>query len=196
MSTSDFLHKIQVSATRLVRQLTMLSAFYQRLPEIILREHEAIRANDLGIVQKTAEEKSAIGDAISQGFAEFRRAADSIFQLVAMRLEKVNAELHGCKEIIALMDELISTEPALPIEDAVFRRIRAEIAGSYGDFLGRFEVVQPLLEKNRTVVATMLDHQRHSLRFWAEIVQEESSSYDSMGVRRSKGNASLINIQA
>jgi flagellar biosynthesis/type III secretory pathway chaperone len=196
MTSSDCWSEILVISSRLLKLISLLTSKYERLPKIIAKEHAAIRTNDFTQLQQTCQEKSEIGDLIAQHFSEFRTETDALFLLAGASVEIVKQEPKGYNEVIELFDTMVSQLEEGSVWGPEIKKRRSQLAESFKSFREKFEAIQPIIENNRTVVRTMLEHQQQSFRFWAEIVQEESSSYDASGSRKSKGGGSLISIQA
>ena len=196
MTLSNYWSAILAKSSRILRLSDQLTSRYENIPEIITREHAAITANNLVELQQTCQEKSDLGELVALDLEEFRLEVDALFLHTSMRIEILHPESRGHREIIALFDSLLEHAALLGIAPEEIQKVRGQLTASFAAFRAKFEIIQPIIECNRTVIRTMLDHQQQSFRFWAEIVQEESSSYNASGSRKSKGGGSLINIQA
>jgi hypothetical protein len=196
MTSSDFWSEILSISSRLLKLITLLTARYANLPEIIAEEHAAMRINDLAGLEQTCKKKTEVGEQISEHFTEFMAEAEALFIRARGRFEVPSFEAKGYTEVIQLFDILVgNSEPDSAIAAEVLKR-RAQLSEAFRIFRSKFDLIQPMIENNRTVVRTMLEHQQQSFRFWAEIVHEESSSYNASGSRKSKAGNSMINIQA
>ena len=159
MTSFDCWSEILVISSRLLKLISLLTSKYERLPNIIAKEHAAIKANDFAQLQHTCQEKSEIGDLIAQHFSEFRAETDALFLLAGASVEIVKQEPKGYNEVIELFDSLVTNLEVGSTWGSEIKNRRTQLAESFRSFREKFEVIQPIIENNRTVVRTMLEHQ-------------------------------------
>lgn len=164
------------------KRLKKIISLYKEIVLIIQHEHKAISDHNIELVEKIVQQKNANHLMIEEEFQEFLK----IYKKFYKSTEEVQNE-----HKILFSNDISTCKACLSNARSLF------ISGSYkeklyGHGLDDFskiwehlmevlQKVQPMIEKNKTVIARLIHSYRENIRFWSKLEIEGLLPYTSSG---------------
>lgn len=196
MGQSAATEAIIAIASRLKDHVSGLYKAYLRLPEVIQKEHEAIKTGSLAAVEHTCEEKTKIGEDVEVCFNAMRQASEEL-KSWRRRLMDVPAKnavtLRDCVDILDELAEHLITES---FSVQVLKHQNQGLRALIHEFETQYKRAQPLIEMNKYLTERMLLNHQESYRFWLSIIEETESAYNAQGMQKAQGRHSAFKVTA
>lgn len=185
-------------ASKIKNCLVSLCDLYCELPEVIEKEHDALRVSDFETIKLVTIRKNEIGDAIE---IQFNIMASYTEKVSLKHASLTHADLQvskatGMHAIVSRLQDIQGTSQPGNLAHDVLSHVIVGLKDAIDTFEHKMLVIQPLVEMNRKVVGTMLTSYRESYRFWQELSEESVSSYSKDGVQKSQGRLSGFAVKA
>ncbi len=169
---------------------------YTILPSILADEEQAISSKSIESFQSSGEKKEAVAQSTQKIFDQLSQVSLQLKDLYENVFEKPfegGLQLEDCCEIF---EEFSKRENLNTLEKQILLRLTEELKDKQSRFDRLISDLKPQIEKNRTIIKTMLDHYHQSYRFWVEVVDEQSANYTASGVKDTSKQHSSFQIKA
>lgn len=183
MNSEEKIISTIVSLDQKLRHLTSSCESFEVLLQL---EHEALEARNLEKLESLIVQKQNLGSEI----VEFSQ------QLIALGAEWPEpGQVENLSSFVTSLGEkrkLISALTNRKIADHNFLKLESALE----DFLVVFKEIKPHVEKNRYIVAELLNQQLDFLRIWQETIDTSEDTYTSSGTTSRNKKCSVIQVKA
>lgn len=184
-------------SSQLKSSIVELKRSYESLIPLLEKEHDAIAHRNLLEMQEIGKLKGAIGSKVEFIFEASKKNCSQLSSIY----EKLSGEKWRTGIALTEISKMLSEISTIFIDTSgvsskVLQFLIKEIDILSVEFRNVFDKVQPDIERNRTILITMLQSHRQSYSFWSEVANEEAASYNQTGAKKSKGQTSLFQVRA
>jgi hypothetical protein len=192
-------------AAQLKAEASKLYDAYMLSPQLIEKEHRAIKAGDINAVQAVGDEKAAAAELVEAAFHAMNLVSEQIARAEAAVFDTPRRRLTTLKEAIAALEAIaahLATDPdaqaaglsALGVQ--VLRHQLGGLAQVQKAFDEKIPAVKPMIEANKHLLQLMLESYQESYRFWQQVAEETTASYNAQGLQKAAGRNSGFRAKA
>ena len=174
-----------------------LKEIYSKLPALLMQEHSAIQQRDIAALEALGETKAQIAESMENLGLEVKKSVRLISQFHSnvFELDESPTEFK-LSDTCHYISELIEHFERDGFATQVLKHINERLDKLIQDFLQMERENRPLIEASKYLIQKLLQHNQQMYRFWTEVAQETMSNYNDKGIKRSSGQASLLNVKA
>jgi len=179
---------------RLIESFDAFAALYRDLRNLILAEHDALKAGDLKRVEVVFKEKTSAAQEIEDAFKNMR----ALIRDMPVEFGDLPQPTWGSlSEIIVWCDDVILKlkQQTISEDGQAAIRVCQGVIDSTRAFLLVAHDVKPLIELNRLLLEKMSSHYSESQRFWLELSKDSASTYNAQGIQKSSTTASVLLVR-
>jgi hypothetical protein len=175
------------------------------LPQLIEKEHRAIKAGDILAVQAVGADKADAADRVEAAFHAMSLVSEQIARTEAAVLDAPRRRLVTLKESIAALEGVATHLATAPDAQAaglsalgvqVLRHQLGGLAQVQKAFEEKIPAVKPMIEANKHLLQLMLESYQESYRFWQQVAEETTASYNAQGLQKAAGRNSGFRAKA
>ena len=180
----DKIKKIIENALELDRSLSSFQKIFEK-------EELAVAAHDINSLEQAYSDKEIQSSALESQVNSLLDSANQLKNMLGSEYDK-NDRLKTLTDVLdCLKIVFLSYEPASNDQKLV-----NEASKMITNIVEKFSSLKPALERNRYIIARLLEHHQQSYRFWSEVHRESSENYDSTGCKKSRKTLSQVFAKA
>ena len=195
MAQTTVVEQVIEVASQLKDSILGLQSAYQQLPEIIEREHDAIKIGEFKLVAAACEGKEAVCERIEKLFSVMQMTGERLGKLVLSQWPDRPLPVHltaYCDAINDLGQHLNDGSFASQVLNHVAKGVTTAVA----EFMTLYLKIKAQIEANRYLLSNLMHNYQESYRFWQEVSEQVAVSYNSAGIQKAAGRNSGFRARA
>ncbi len=196
MFSISHLEKAISIASQIKDCLLEMSRCYAILPDVIRREHLAIRKSDLIDVEGVAAEKLKMAEQIECHYHSLQRLAKDLGMIATDMMPELVKTPQTVSECIDIMEALSESCQKKGFGAQVFEHVLSGIRLAFAELSNLKIKSEPVIEQNRDILQRIMLARQENLRFWQEISAAVLAPYDGQGKKRKNTASSYLNVKA
>lgn len=175
----------------------VLKQFFSDLREIILQEHEAIKAHQIDAVEELTRQKLEVGQLIENKVQILQQRSENFRDIYTRYFP--DAESVGqiqLSQVTIWLETFLEQCPEM-LQKNNLRQVTKEFKNTVTDLLQKRTEVQPKIEMNSYLTKKLLNRQRELIRFWQDVANEAAMTYGASGETKGQTTStSVLRVKA
>ncbi|MBF0442447.1 MAG: hypothetical protein HQK54_11125 [Oligoflexales bacterium] len=185
-------------ANEIYRHLKDISDAYESLVPVLEEELQAFRNSNLVMAEEVIKKKEDIGERILFLVNDLKSNANKIFLIgkeFSIKDCSQNEIGNSLGNVIATLESIENRTKDVGLRNKVLGHIISKLRDEYEKFRRLIDSAKPKIEINVSITKRLLERNYELMRFFQEVDNESSVTYNALGETCKKSDISVLKVR-